>query len=347
MEFTALQISQLLQGEVEGNPEAKVFTLSKIEEGVEGSLSFLANPKYLPYIYTTGSSVVIVSKDFIPEKPIKCTLIRVEDPYSAFSILLEKYNSIKLNKSGIEQPSFIHPSVKIPANCYIGAFAYIGEGVKLGENVKIYPQTFVGENSEIMDSTVLYAGVKVYADTKIGKNCILHSGVVIGSDGFGFAPKSDGSYSKIQQIGNVVIEDDVEIGANTTIDCATMGSTIIRQGAKLDNLIQIAHNVEVGKNVVIASQAGVSGSTKIGENTILGGQVGVVGHISIAKGSKINAKSGISKSILEEDQKWNGTPAQKFTDSLRSQAVLRRLPEIEKKIAELELLLKEIKATSI
>lgn len=347
MEFTALQISQLLQGEVEGNPETKVFALSKIEEGREGSLSFLANPKYTAHIYNTGASVVIVGKDFIPEKPVNCTLIRVEDAYSAFSILLEKYNSLKFNKTGIEEPCFIHPSVKVPEDAYVGAFSYLGEGVKIGNNVKIYPQTFIGDNSVILDNTIIYPGVKIYSGTNIGKNCIIHSGVVLGSDGFGFAPKADGSYTKVQQIGNVVIEDDVEIGANTTIDCATMGSTIVRNGAKLDNLIQIAHNVEVGKNVVIASQAGVSGSTKIGEGSIVGGQVGIVGHITIAKGSKINAQSGVSKSISEEDQKWNGSPANRFTDSLRSQAVVRRLPEIEKKINELELLLKELKATSI
>lgn len=347
MEFTALQISQILEGEVIGDPNVVVNRLSKIEEGEAGSLSFLANPKYLPFIYTTTSTVVIVNKDFVAEKPIACTLIYVDDAYSAFSVLLDRYNNFKNNKTGIEEPSFISSSASVGTNCYIGAFSYIGAHVKIGNNVKIYPNVYLGDHVKIADNTIVFAGVKIYSDCVVGSNCIIHSGSVIGSDGFGFAPQSDGSYNKVAQIGNVILEDDVEIGANTTIDRATMGSTLIKKGVKLDNLIQIAHNVEVGSHSVIASQAGVSGSTKIGENSIIGGQVGIVGHITLAKGSKINAQSGVSKSILEENQKWNGSPATKFNDSLRSQAVLRRLPELERKIAELELLIKELRTTTI
>ena len=345
MQFKATEICVLLNGELEGNPDVVVSSLAKIEEGRIGALSFLSNPKYEPYLYSTEASVVIVNKSLVLEKPIQATLIRVDDAYSAFSILLEKYNTIKLNKYGIEEPNFISKSAKIGKDCYIGAFAYIGHNVKIGDNVKIYPQAYVGDNSIVEDGTTLFAGVKVYSDCNIGKNVIIHSGAVIGSDGFGFAPQADGSFQKVAQIGNVIIEDDVEIGSNTSIDRATIGSTIIKKGVKLDNLIQIAHNVEVGVNTVIASQSGISGSTRIGESCIIGGQVGIVGHISIAKGSQINAKSGISKSITEENKQWNGAPVSPFRDSLKMQAVYRRLPDLEKKIEELEQKLRDLKQT--
>ncbi|MFN5705789.1 MAG: UDP-3-O-(3-hydroxymyristoyl)glucosamine N-acyltransferase [bacterium] len=345
MQFKATEICVLLNGELEGNPDVVVSSLAKIEEGRIGALSFLSNPKYEPYLYSTEASVVIVNKSLVLEKPIQATLIRVDDAYSAFSILLEKYNTIKLNKYGIEEPNFISKSAKIGKDCYIGAFAYIGHNVIIGDNVKIYPQAYVGDNSVVEDGTTLFAGVKVYSDCNIGKNVIIHSGAVIGSDGFGFAPQADGSFQKVAQIGNVIIEDDVEIGSNTSIDRATIGSTIIKKGVKLDNLIQIAHNVEVGNNTVIASQSGISGSTRIGESCIIGGQVGIVGHISIAKGSQINAKSGISKSITEENKQWNGAPVSPFRDSLKMQAVYRRLPDLEKKIEELEQKLRDLKQT--
>lgn len=345
MQFKAIEICVLLNGELEGNPDEVVYSLAKIEEGKKGALSFLANPKYESFLYTTEASVVIINKSLVLEKPISSTLIRVEDAYSAFSVLLEKYNTIKLNKYGIEEPSHISKSAKVGKDCYVGAFAYIGNNAVIGDNVKIYPQVYIGDNVTIADNTTLFAGVKVYSDCIIGSNVIIHSGGVIGSDGFGFAPQADGSFQKVAQIGNVIIEDDVEVGSNTSIDRATIGSTIIKKGVKLDNLIQIAHNVEIGNNTVIASQSGVSGSTRIGENCIVGGQVGIVGHINIAKGSQINAKSGISKSITEENKQWNGAPVSPFRDSLKMQAVYRRLPELEKRIEELEQLLRDLKET--
>jgi UDP-3-O-[3-hydroxymyristoyl] glucosamine N-acyltransferase len=346
MQFKATEICLMLNGELEGNPDAVVNSLAKIEEGRKGALSFLSNPKYEAFLYVTEASVVIVNKSLVLEKEVNATLIRVDDAYSAFSVLLDKYNTIKLNKYGIEQPSFISKSATMEEDCYVGAFAYIGNHVKIGKNVKIYPQAYVGDNVSIADNTTLFSGVKVYADCVIGANVIIHSGAVIGSDGFGFAPQADGSYQKVAQIGNVIIEDDVEIGSNTSIDRATIGSTIVRKGAKLDNLIQIAHNVEIGSNTVIASQSGISGSTRVAENCIIGGQVGIVGHIQIAKGSQVNAKSGISKSITEEGKQWNGTPIAPFRDSLKMQAVYRRLPDLEKKIEELEQLLRDLKQTT-
>lgn len=345
MQFKAIEICVLLNGELEGNPDEVVYSLAKIEEGKKGALSFLANPKYEAFLYTTEASVVIINKSLVLEKPVSSTLIRVEDAYSAFSVLLEKYNTIKLNKYGIEEPSHISKSAKVGKDCYVGAFAYIGNNAVIGNNVKVYPQVYIGDNVTIADNTTLFSGVKVYSDCIIGSNVIIHSGGVIGSDGFGFAPQADGSFQKVAQIGNVIIEDDVEVGSNTSIDRATIGSTIIKKGVKLDNLIQIAHNVEIGSNTVIASQSGVSGSTRIGENCIVGGQVGIVGHINIAKGSQINAKSGISKSITEENKQWNGAPVSPFRDSLKMQAVYRRLPELEKRIEELEQLLRDLKET--
>jgi len=343
MQFTAQEISLMLEGTVDGDPNVSVNQLAKIEEAASGSLSFLANPKYEQFLYTTNASVVIINKDLILNEPVLTTLVRVENAYSAFTILLEKYNTIKMNKTGIESPSFIHPTAKIGKKAYIGAFAYIGPNVTIGDNCKIFPNTYIADDVIIGDYVTLYAGVKIYFDCHIGNNVIIHSGAVIGGDGFGFAPKPDGTYTKVSQIGNVILEDDVEVGANTTIDRATLGSTIIRKGVKLDNLIQIAHNVEIGADTVVAAQTGISGSAKIGENCIIGGQVGIVGHITIAKGSQIQAKSGISRSIDEEGKKWAGAPATYYQDHMRSQVVLNRLPDLEKKIEELEKIIAGLK----
>ena len=343
MQFTAHDISLLLNGTVEGDPHVTVNRLAKIEEASAGSISFLANPKYEQYLYNTDASVVLVNKEQILAEPVKATLIRVENAYSAITILLERYNTIKLNKAGIEQPNFIHPSAQIGEDCYIGAFAYIGPGVKLGNKCKIYPNVYIADNVVLGNNVTLFPGVIVYFDCVLGNNVIIHSGAIIGSDGFGFAPNPDGTYNKISQIGNVILEDDVEVGANTTIDRATMGSTVIRKGVKLDNLIQIAHNVEIGSNTVIAAQTGVSGSTKIGENVILGGQVGVVGHISLAKGTQVQAQSGVSRNITEENKKWAGSPATRYNDHMRSQVVVSHLPELEKRIIELEKVIAELR----
>jgi UDP-3-O-[3-hydroxymyristoyl] glucosamine N-acyltransferase len=345
MQFTAQELGLMLNGTVEGDPLVAVNQLGKIEEAQAGSLSFLANPKYEQYLYTTNASVVIINNDQVLAGPVKSTLIRVENAYVAISILLEKYNTVKLHKTGIEQPSFIHPSATLGENVYVGAFAYIGPGVKIGDNSKIYPQCYVADDVIIGNNVTLFAGVKVYFDCKIGDNVIIHSGTIIGGDGFGFAPAGDGSYNKVAQIGNVIIGDDVEIGANTTVDRATMGSTIIRKGVKLDNLVQVAHNVEIGANTVIAAQTGVSGSAKIGENCVIGGQAGIVGHISIAKGSQIQAKSGISHSITDEGKKWAGAPAVSFSANMRSLIVINRLPELEKKINELEKIITELRSS--
>ena len=336
MQFTAHELSLLLNGKVEGDPLVSVSKLAKIEEAGSGSLSFLANPKYEHFLYTTNASVVIVNSDLVLAAPTNAVLIRVENAYTSFTLLLERYNTLKLHKTGIEQPSFVHPSAQIGENVYIGAFAYIGPNVKVGDNCKIYPHTYLADDVELGNNVTLFPGVIIYFDCKIGNNVIIHSGTIIGSDGFGFAPQPDGTYKKISQIGNVIIEDDVEIGSNTTVDRATMGSTIIHKGVKLDNLIQIAHNVEVGANTVIAAQTGVSGSAKIGENCIIGGQAGVVGHISIAKGSQIQAKSGISRSIKDEGKKWAGAPAVSYNDNMRSNVVINRLPDLEKRVNELE-----------
>lgn len=327
MKFTVQQIADILEGEVQGNAQAEVFQLSKIEEGSEGALTFLANPKYEHHIYTTKATATIVNKTFIPEGSLTTTLIKVEDAYKSFSKLLEYYNQVKLMKSGIEQPSFISENVKYGDNLYLGAFSYIGKNVKIGENVKIYPNCFVGDNVTIGDNTILFAGVRIYSESVIGNNCTFHSGVIIGSDGFGFAPNADGTYNKVPQIGNVVIEDNVEIGAATTIDRATLGSTIIRKGVKLDNQIQIAHNVEVGENTVIASQTGVAGSTKIGKNCIIGGQVGIVGHITIGNGVKIQAQSGIGKSLADGDV-VQGSPAFGYGDFAKSFVHFKNFPKI-------------------
>ncbi len=346
MEFTAKQISNLLGGKIEGDENITVSTLSKIEEGTSGSLSFLANPKYVQHIYTTKASLVIVNGDFVAEQPVSATLIRVPNAYESFVKLLEIYNQIQLDKKGIEQPSFIAVSAKVGTDCYVGAFAYIGNNAVIGNNVKIYPQAFVGDNVVIGDNTTLFSGAKVYSDCKVGSNCTLHTGTVIGADGFGFTPNSENNYKKVPQIGNVIIEDHVEIGANTSVDRATLGSTIIRKGVKLDNLIQIAHNVEIGENTVIAAQTGIAGSTKIGRDCMIGGQVGIVGHITIADKVKIAAQSGIGNSITTEGEIVQGSPAFGIGDYKRTYVVFRKLPELEKRVKELEKMLSDLKQTS-
>lgn len=336
--FTAQQIAGLLGGTVEGNANAVVTDISKIEEGKPGSISFLGNPAYTHYIYETDATIVMVANDLVLEKPVKptCTLVRVADPRAAFAMLLEAYSQIKNNKSGIEQPSYIAPSATLGENVYVGAFAYIGENVKLGRNVKIYPNSVVSENTTIGDNTTVYAGVTIYTDCVIGASCTIHSGVIIGSDGFGFAPNSENNYKKVPQIGNVILEDHVEIGSNTTVDRATLGSTVIRKGVKLDNLIQIGHNVEIGENTVIAAQTGVAGSTKIGKNCMIGGQVGIIGHLTIADGTKIAAQSGIGNSITEPNQVVQGSPAFGIGDYKRSYVMFRNLPAMSNKLKDLE-----------
>ncbi|WP_374948557.1 UDP-3-O-(3-hydroxymyristoyl)glucosamine N-acyltransferase [Mucilaginibacter sp.] len=342
MHFTAKDIALMLKGTVEGDPLAAVSGLAKIEEAGPGSLSFLANPKYEHYLYTTNAGIVIINSGHQLTEPVKATLIRVENAYSAFTVLLEAYSTFKLQKAGIEQPSFIHDTATVGESAYIGAFAYIGQGVTMGINCKIYPNCYIADNVTLGDNVTLFPGVTVYFDCAIGSNVIIHSGAVIGSDGFGFAPNTDGTYNKIAQIGNVIVEDDVEIGSNATIDRATMGSTIIRKGAKIDNLVQVAHNVEIGSNTVIAAQSGIAGSTKLGENVMLGGQVGVVGHITLAKGTQVQAQAGVSRTIKEEGKRWAGSPAISYTADMRSNIVVGRLPELERRVRDLEIIIKEL-----
>ena len=335
MKFTAAQIAGILEGEVVGNPDAEVFKLSKIEEGTEGSLTFLANPKYTNYIYSTKATVTIVNNTFDPEQEITTTLIKVEDAYKSFSKLLEYYNQVKLMKSGIEQPSVISDGVTYGSDLYLGSFCYVGKNVTIGSNVKIYPNSFIGDNVTIGDNCVFFAGVRIYSETVIGNRCNIHSGTIIGSDGFGFAPQEDGTYVKVPQIGNVIIEDDVEIGACTTVDRATLGSTIIRKGVKLDNHIQVAHNVEIGENTVIAAQTGIAGTTKIGKNCLIGGQVGFAGHLVIGDGVKIQAQSGIGKN-LEAGEVVQGSPAFNYGDFAKSFVHFRNLPKIVTDLEELK-----------
>lgn len=344
MQFSAAQIAMLIDGHVEGNGDVTVNSFGKIEEAKAGQLAFLANPKYEDYLYTTSASIIIINETQELKQPVQATLVKVKDAYSAFATLLHKYQELMTRQlSGIQQPSYISDSAQVGENVFIAAFAYIGDNVKVGNNVKIFPHVFLGNNVTVDDGTILHPGVKVYQECKVGKNVIIHAGSIIGSDGFGFAPQADGTYKKVPQIGNVVIEDNVEIGSNTTIDRATIGSTIIRNGAKLDNLIQIAHNVEIGSNTVIAAQAGVSGSTKIGNNVMIGGQAGIVGHLQIADNSKINAQSGVTKSIkTNSSRSVTGTPAHDYTSALRSQALSRNLPDMEKRIAELEKMIQQL-----
>ncbi|HBN63231.1 MULTISPECIES: UDP-3-O-(3-hydroxymyristoyl)glucosamine N-acyltransferase [Duncaniella] len=335
MELTASQLAAIVNGTVEGDENVKVSTFARIEEGHSGALSFLANPKYTHHIYSTDSSVVLVKKDFTPEHPVKATLIRVDDPYATVAHLLEMVTQMsKVEKAGIETPSFISEGVDVPEDAYVGAFAYIGKGVKLAPGVKIYPQVYIGDGCEVGEGSVLYAGVKIYAGCKVGKRCIIHSGAVIGADGFGFAP-IDGGYEKIPQTGNVEIEDDVEIGANTTIDRAMMGATRIGRGVKLDNLIQIAHNCSVGEHTVMAAQAGVAGSAKIGAHCMVGGQVGFVGHISIADGTQIGAQSGVSKPTKPGDRVM-GSPAVDMGEYARGLVYAKKLGSLYERVKELE-----------
>lgn len=336
MEFTARMIADLTGGKIDGDANATVGTFAKIEEGKPGALSFLANPKYTHHIYTTESSVVLVKNGFVPEREIKATLIYVDDPYSAISLLMAKVEQILAPQpAGIEEPSFIADDAELGEGIYVGAFAYVGHGAKIGKNVKIYPQAYVGDNVVIGDNTVLYPGVRIYRQTRIGKFCIIHAGAVIGADGFGFAPQADGTYTKIPQLGNVELGDFVEIGANTTIDRATMGSTKIGNGTKLDNLIQIAHNVTVGHDTVVASQTGVAGSAHIGDNCVIAGQVGVAGHITVGHRVTVGAQSGIPNNVAD-DSKIMGYPALPGGAFARQTAYLRRLPELFERVSRLE-----------
>ncbi len=342
MKFPAAQIALIVNGKVEGDPNATVDSFGKIEEAKEGQLTFFSNPKYEEYIYKTKASVVLINEAFELKQPISATLIRVPDAYTAFATLLTKYQEIVQQQlTGIQQPSYIAKTATYGENIFVGAFAYIGEHVKIGSNTKIFPNTYIGDNVIIGDNCTIDPGVKIYHDCKIGNYVNILAGTVIGSDGFGFAPQPDGTFIKIPQLGNVIIEDNVDIGANATIDRATVGATIIKSGAKLDNLIQVGHNAEVGSNTIIAAQAGVSGSTKIGKNVMIGGQAGLVGHIQLGDGAKVNAQSGVSKSI-EPGKAVTGSPAYDYTAALRSQAIARNLPEMERRIKELESLVKQL-----
>lgn len=342
MTFSAIQIAALINGKTEGDANAAVNSFGKIEEAQNGQLAFLANPKYEEYLYSTKASVIIINENLELKQPVSATLIRVPDAYTAFATLLSKYQQMMQQQlNGIQEPSYVAKSASYGQNVFIGAFAYLGEKVVVGNNTKIYPNAYLGDNVKMGDNCIVHPGVKIYHDCVIGNNVTIHAGTVIGSDGFGFAPQADGSFKKVPQIGNVVIEDNVEIGANATIDRATIGSTIIRSGAKLDNLIQIAHNVEIGNSTVVAAQSGISGSTKVGKGVMIGGQVGIVGHINIGDGAKINAQSGVSKSI-EPGKAVTGSPAHDYTSALRSQAISRKLPELEKRIKELEAIVKQL-----
>ena len=337
MKFTVGQVAQVLGGTVEGDAEAAVSGLAKIEEAGAGSLAFLANAKYEPFLYSTGATAVIVSTELVLKQPIAAALIRVADPYSGFTKLLEFYQqATRTGKRGVEQPSYLAESASIGARHYRGAFSYIGEGCVLGENVLVFPHAYIGDRVRIGDNSIIHAGAKIYPDTVIGQRCVVKAGAVVGSDGFGFAPQPDGSYKAIPQIGNVVLEDDVSIGANATVDCATLGSTVVRRGAKIDNLVQLAHNVEIGQHTVIAAQSGISGSSKVGDYCVLAGQVGLVGHIALANRTTITAQSGVQKSVREEGQTQQGYPAFNLKDNLRAAAIYRRLPEMERRLTALE-----------
>ena len=341
--FNAQQVALMIQGKVEGDATVEVTQFGKIEEAKAGEISFLANPKYEDFLYTTKASIVIINDSLVLKEKIAATLIRVPDAYAAFATLLTKYQELKAaNMVGVQTPSFIAPSAKLGAQHFVGAFAVISENVQLGEQVKIYPNVFIGENVQIGNNVTIHPGVVIYFDCKIGNNVTIHAGTIIGSDGFGFAPKADGSFQKVPQLGNVVIEDNVEIGSNTTIDRATIGSTIIRQGVKLDNLIQVAHNAEVGNNTVIAAQTGISGSTKIGKNVMVGGQVGFAGHLTVADGTKLAAQSGVTKTIKTPNQTLTGHPAADHTTTLRTQVYVKNLPELEKRVKELEILVEQL-----
>jgi len=336
MEFNAATIAGFLKGEIVGDPETKVHTIAKIEEGHEGALSFLANPKYEQYLYTTGSSIVLVNKSFVPSEKVKPTLIKVENAYESFASLLQLVDQARPRKKGIHPTAVIEPSAMLGKDVYIGAHAYIGENCRIGDNCSVYPNVYIGDTTVVGDNCILYPGVAVYHDCVIGSSCIIHAGSVIGSDGFGFAPQTENSYMKIPQLGNVILEDNVEIGANVAIDRATMGSTVIRRGVKLDNLIQIGHNVEVGENTVMAGQCGVAGSSKIGRNCMFGGQVGIAGHIKIADGTKIGAQAGIPSDVKTENSVLLGTPGIDHRDFLRSSILFKRLPEMNTRLNQIE-----------
>ncbi len=345
MEFTARELCDFLEGTLEGDPLVKVLKPAKIEEGISGDVCFLANPKYIAYAYTTKASVLIVNADQQFDQPLTATVIRVKDAYTSIAKVLDQYKLMNGSKAGtnkVEQSAHIDNSAKIGQNVHVGAFTFVSKGASIGAHSYIYPNVFIGVNVSIGSNTTIFPGVVILDDCVIGSDCIVGSGTIIGSDGFGFAPQGDGTYKKVAQTGNVVIEDLVEIGANTTIDRATMGSTLIKKGAKLDNLIQIAHNVEIGENTVIAAQSGISGSTKIGKNCIVGGQVGIVGHLIIADGTKINAQSGVAKNIKEMNQSVTGSPAFDYSASMRSQVIYRRLPEMMEKLANLEAKIRDL-----
>ncbi len=348
MQFPASQIALIVNGKVEGDANVAVASFGKIEDARKDQLTFFANPKYEEFLYSTKASIIIINDDYELKQPVNATLIRVPDAYSAFATLLSKYQEIMQQKlSGVQEPSYISKTVTYGQNVFIGAFAYLGENVKLGNNTKIFPNAYIGDNVVIGNNCVIHPGVKIYNDCKVGNQVTIHAGSVIGSDGFGFAPQTDGTLKKVPQIGNVVIEDNVEIGANTTIDRATIGSTLIKSGAKLDNLIQIAHNVEVGNFTAIAAQAGVSGSTKIGNGVIIGGQAGLAGHINIADNVKINGQSGVNKSVKTAGIAITGTNAYEYTKAMRSMAIARNLPEMEKRIHDLEALVKQLLAEKV
>ncbi len=335
MEIKAGQLAALIGATVEGDPDIAINNYAKIEEATTGCLTFLANPKYTHHIYTTKASAVLVRKDFVPEQPVNATLLRVDDPYATLAVLLNLVNSQRPQPAGIEQPCHIADGVEVPADAFIGAFAYIDKGVKMGKNVKIYPQCYVGEGVTLGDDVTLYPGTKIYHGCKIGNRCTIHAGTVIGGDGFGFAPQPDGSYNKIAQIGIVILEDDVEIGANTTIDRATMGATVIKRGVKLDNLIQVGHNVEIGENTVMAAQCGIAGSTKIGKNNMVGGQVGFAGHLSIGDHNGFGAQCGVPGNV-GDNNRLLGSPAINAMDFARQAAYLKRLVEMYNDIKKLK-----------
>lgn len=341
MEFSASDIATLLCGEVDGDGSVKVGNISKIDQSLPGTLTFLSNPAYTKFIYTTSAAIVIVNKDFKAESTLSCTLIRVDDAYSALAKLLDFYVKNKPSKVGIEQPSYISSSATLGKQIYLGAFAYIGDNAMIGDNVKIYPHVYIGDNVKIGNGSLLYSGAKIYYDCSIGESCIIHSGAVIGSDGFGFAPNPDGTYTKIEQIGNVVIEDNVEIGANTTIDRSTMGSTILHKGVKLDNLVHIAHNDEIGENTVIAAQTGIAGSTIVGKNCAFGGHAAISGHLTIGDGSKIGPKSGIMSSV-KPNSVLLGAPALDFKLAMKTFSIIRNLPQLRNDVIELQKRVKEI-----
>ena len=343
MNFKVTDIAKFLNGEIVGNENIRVSNVSKIEEGKPGTLAFLANLKYENFLYTTDASVVLVNKSFFPKEKVKATLIKVEDAYQAFASLLELYMQAKVSlKTGIEQPSFIDQTASIGKDIYFGAFAYIGKNSKIGNNTKIYPHVYIGDDVTIGNDCIIYAGAKIYSDCVVGNRCIIHAGVVIGSDGFGFAPLENGTYKKIAQIGNTVLEDDVEVGANTTIDCGTMDSTIIRKGAKIDNLVQIAHNCEVGENTVIAAQSGLAGTSKVGKNCKFGGQVGLAGHLTIGDNVFIGAQSGVAKSV-NSNQIILGSPAIEIKDAIKAITVYKNLPKLREEVIQIQKEIKKLK----